>query len=402
MEIPTDHIERPERPYAAALAWRFAFKRKHNVASVVCLLYNAPERGYPLTYARDGIPRIEIYADGQTMPSPTAIDFMPGELVGDVTGALGLRKFLAARGHSLTVLSDQDGRASKFDQALTEAEIVISQACWPAHLNAERIFNARKLRLVVTAGEGTEHIDLEAAARRGITVAEIIHSCTVSAAEYAVMLILSLVHNAAPLLVPDSRQLQYIADYAQRAYDLEGMRVGVLGAGRVGFAVLRRLRPFDVRLHYSDPQRLPLAMEDDLRLTYHQNVSAMLPVCDVVSIHSTMRDGTARLFDTDMIGRMKRGAYLINTARHDICDPDAVSRALATGRLAGYAADTLLLRDRPVRIAGSTLPAQARYAAGVREILECWFDGIPIRDDYVILNRGQLTGIGARSYALNG
>jgi formate dehydrogenase len=341
-----------------------------------------------------------MYADGRTMPSPTAIDFTPGELLGDATGALGLRKFLAARGHSLTVLSDQDGPASRFDQELSEAEVVISQACWPAGLDAARLANAHKLRLVITAGEGVEDIDLDAAARQGVTVAEVIHSSTVSAAEYAVMLILSLVHNAGPLLAPGSGRIEHIADYAQRAYDLEGMQVGVLGAGRVGFAVLRRLRPFDVRLHYSDPQRLPLAIEDDLRLTYHQNVTGMLPVCDVVSIHSTMLQGMARFFDMDMIGLMKSGAYLINTARRDICDPGAVSRALETGRLAGYASDTMLLQDTPVRIAGSTLSAQARYAAGVREILECWFDRRPIRDDYVILNHGQLTGVGARSYRM--
>jgi formate dehydrogenase len=89
-----------------------------------------------LIYARDGIQRIEMYADGRTMPSPTAMDFVPGELLGDVIGALALRKFLAARGHSLTVLEGQDGPTSRFDQELPEAEIVISQSCWPAHLNA--------------------------------------------------------------------------------------------------------------------------------------------------------------------------------------------------------------------------------------------------------------------------
>ena len=106
------------------------------MARVVCLLYSDPERSHPLIYARDGIQRIEVYADGQTMPSPTAMDFVPGELLGDVTGAVGLRKFLAARGHSLTVLADQDGPASRFDQELPQAKIVISQARWPAHLNA--------------------------------------------------------------------------------------------------------------------------------------------------------------------------------------------------------------------------------------------------------------------------
>jgi formate dehydrogenase len=367
---------------------------------VLCVLYEDPEGGHPLAYARDEIPRIELYADGQTTPSPTAIDFTPGELLGDETGALGLRKFLAARGHTLTVLVDQDGPASRFDQELPEAEIVISQACSPVRLSAERIAKAHKLRLVITAGEGSEDIDLDAAATRGITVAEITHSSTVSTAEYAIMLILSLVHNAVPSLAPRALDSGRLADYAQRAYDLEGMQVGILGAGRVGFAVLRRLRPFDVRLHYTDPHRLPLAIEDELRLTYHPNAAAMLPVCDVVSIHSPLRQGTVRLFDTDMIGRMKRGSYLVNTARREICDSNAVRHALETTRLTSYATDTLLLGDTLVRIAGSTLPAQARYAAGVREALECWYGDTPIRGDYLILDRGKLTGLGARSYGM--
>jgi formate dehydrogenase len=289
-------------------------ERSHDVARVLCVLYGDPKEGHPLAYARDTIPRIELYADGRTTPSPTAIDFTPGELVGDVTGALGLRKFLAARGHSMTILSDQDEVASRFDQELPEAEIVISQACWPARLTAERIANAHKLRLVIIAGEGVEDVDLEAAATYGITVVEITHSSTVSTAEYAVMLILSLVHNFVPSVVPTTRRAERIADYARRAYDLEGMHVGILGAGRVGLAVLRRLRPFDVRLHYTDPKRLPLPVEDDLRIMHHPTAAAMVPICDVVSIHAPLRVATARSFDADMIGRMKRGA--ISSIRH--------------------------------------------------------------------------------------
>jgi formate dehydrogenase len=372
------------------------------VARVLCVLYDDPREGHPLVYARDTIPRIELYADGRTTPSPTAIDFTPGELVGDVTGALGLRKFLASRGHSMTILSDQDQLASRFDQELTEAEIVISQAGLPACLTAERIANAHKLRLVIVPCEGSGDIDLPAAAGGGITVAEIIHSSVVSNAEYAVMLILSLVHNVAAPLVPGARQPENIADYAQRAYDLEGMHVGIIGAGPVGLAVLRRLRPFDVRLHYTDPKRLPLAVEDDLRIIYHPNTAAMLPICDVVSIHRPVCQQTVRSFDMDMIGRMKRGAYLVNTTGGEICDREAVGRALKTGQLAGYADDTPLLRDTSVRIARSSLSAQARYAAGVREVLECWFEDIPIPSDYLILDRGRLTGLGARSYGILG
>ena len=90
-------------------------ERDREVARVVCVLYDDPALGHPHAYAIDGIPRIELYADGQTTPSPSAIDFKPGELLGDVTGVLGLRKFLAAHGHSLVVVSDHDGPTSTFD-----------------------------------------------------------------------------------------------------------------------------------------------------------------------------------------------------------------------------------------------------------------------------------------------
>lgn len=371
---------------------------------VVCVLYEDPTGGHPLVYARDGIPRVELYPDGQTIPSPTAVDFRPGELLGDVTGALGLRSFLEARGHTLIVTTDRDGPNSVFDQELPDADIVISQACWPACLTAERIAKAPKLRLVITAGVGSNHIDLAAAASHKITVTEITSSASISAAEYAVMLILSVVHNAVPSSLPGGRSARTIADYARRAYDLEGMHVGSVGAGRSGFALLRRLRPFDVRLHYTDPRRLPLAVENELGLTYHSTAADMVPACDVVTIHCPHHAETARLFDTDMIGRMKRGSYLINTAQDGICDPDAVAHCLETGRLAGYAADTrspLSPAGTPTHVAGATLAAQARYAAGTREVLESWFAGVSIRDDYLIVDRGTLTAVGRRSYGMD-
>ena len=288
------------------------------MARVVCVMYDDPADGHPSAYARDAIPRVELYPDGQTTPSPNAIDFRPGELLGDVTGALGLRDFLAARGHTLTITADKNGPDSVFERELAEADIVISQPSWPASLDAARLAKAPKLKLVIVAGVGSDHIDLAAAAHHGITVAEITYSASVSAAEYAVMLILSLVHNAVPWLLPHGARSRTIGDYARRAYDLEGMRVGSIGAGRSGFALLRRLRPFDVRLHYTDPRRLPVAVESEFGLTWHPDAASMVAACDVVSIHCPLHDGTARLFDAAMIGRMRRGAYLVNTGPRGI------------------------------------------------------------------------------------
>jgi formate dehydrogenase len=383
------------------------------MANVVCVLYDDPIDGYPPRYARDEIPRIEGYPDGQSTPTPQAIDFTPGELLGSVSGELGLRRFLAERGHELIVTSDKDGPDSVFEQALPTAEIVISQPFWPAYLTAERIAKAPALKLAVTAGIGSDHVDLQAAIERRITVAEVTYCNSISVAEHVVMMILALVRNYIP-----SHQWVLdggwnIADCATREYDLEGMQVGTVAAGRIGSAVLRRLKPFDVGLHYTDRHRLPEAVERELGVTFHPDVESLVGACDVVTINAPLHPETENLFDTELIAKCKRGTYLINTARGKICDRDAVARACASGHLAGYAGDVWFPQpapqDHPWRTmpnhgmtphtSGTSLSAQARYAAGVREILECWFDERPIREEYLIVDGGRLAGAGAHSYS---
>ena len=113
-------------------------------------------RPTPATTSRSSI----AYPNGQTLPTPKAIDFKPGELLGTVSGALGLRKFLEGAGHTLVVTSDKDGPNSVFERELPDAEIVISQPFWPAYLTAERIAKAPKLKLAITAGIGSDHVDL--------------------------------------------------------------------------------------------------------------------------------------------------------------------------------------------------------------------------------------------------
>src|ERR1700735_3409381 len=143
------------------------------MAKVLCVLYDDPVDGFPPTYARDGIPKIEAYPDGQTAPTPEGIDFTPGELLGCVSGELGLRPYLEAQGHELVVTSDKDGPDSEFEKHLADAEVVISQPFFPAYLTAERIAKAPNLKLALTAGIGSDHVDLEVAKERGITVAEV-------------------------------------------------------------------------------------------------------------------------------------------------------------------------------------------------------------------------------------
>jgi formate dehydrogenase len=333
--------------------------------------------------------------------------------LGSVSGELGLRAFLEDRGHRFVVTSDKDGPDSVFERELADAEVVISQPFWPAYLTAERIAKAPNLKLAHTAGIGSDHVDLQAAIERGITVTEVTYSNSISVSEHVVMLILALVRNYLP-----SHQWVLdggwnIADCASRSYDLEGMQVGTVAAGRIGSAVLRRLKPFEVGLHYTDRHRLPREVEEELGVTFHDDVESLVSVCDVVTINAPLHPETEHMFDDELISKMKRGAYLVNTARGKICDRDAVARACASGQLAGYAGDVWFPQpapqDHPWRTmphqgmtphtSGTSLSAQARYAAGTREILECWFDGRPIREEYLIVDAGQLAGAGAHSYS---
>ena len=296
------------------------------MAKVVCVLYDDPVGGLPKTYARDDVPKLDHYPNGQTLPTPKAIDFKPGELLGSVSGALGLRKFLEGAGHTLVVTSDKDGPNSVLERELPDAEIVISQPFWPAYITAERIAKAPKLKLAITAGIGSDHVDLQAAMERGITVAEVTYCNSISVAEHVVMMILGLVRNYIPSWQWVVKGGWNIADCAMREYDLEGMHVGTVAAGRIGLAVLRRLKPFDVKLHYTDRHRLPAEVEKELGLTFHKTAAEMVPFCDVVTINAPLHPETENLFDDKMIATMKRGAYLINTARGKICNRDAVAR----------------------------------------------------------------------------
>ena len=383
------------------------------MAKVLCVLYDDPVDGYPPRYARDDIPKIERYFDGQTAPTPKGLDFTPGELLGCVSGGLGLRPYLESAGHEFVVTSDKDRPGSEFDQHLPTADVVISQPFWPVYMTAERFANAPNLKLIITAGIGSDHTDLQAAIANGVTVAEVTYSNSISVSEHVVMMILALVRNYLPShrIVLDGGW--NIADAVSRSYDLEGMQVGTVAAGRIGSAVLRRLRPFEVGLHYTDRHRLPTDVEDELGVTFHKNVESLVGVCDVVTINAPLHPETEHMFNDELISKMKRGAYIVNTARGKICDRDAIARALESGQLAGYAGDVWFPQPAPqdhpwrtmphhgmtTHVSGTSLSAQTRYSAGTREILECFFEGRPIREEYLIVQGGHLAGAGAHSYS---
>lgn len=322
------------------------------------------------------------------------------ELLGCAENALGLGPMLKAGGHELVAITDA---GAELDKQLPTANVLIATPFWPAYVTKERMERAPHLKLLLTAGVGSDHFDLQAAADRGITVAEITGSNVVSVAEHVVMQILALVRNFIPSYQEVISGGWDIGKIAARSHDLEDKTVGIFGLGRIGQRVAARLKPFDVRVLYYDNRRLSPVEEQVLGVRY-MHYDAMLPQCDVVSINAPLTPATDRFFDQHRLAQMKKGSYLVNTARGRIVDTDALVAALKSGHLAGYAGDVWYPqpapRDHPWRtmphhamtphVSGTSLEAQKRYAEGIRECVARFLEGRPIDREYLIVEGGKI------------
>ncbi|KAK3056044.1 formate dehydrogenase (NAD+) [Extremus antarcticus] len=319
------------------------------------------------------------------------------KLLGTTENELGIRKWLEDQGHTLVTTSDKEGENSKFDQELVDAEVIITTPFHPGYLTAERLAKAKNLKIAITAGIGSDHVDLNAAntTNGGITVAEVTGSNVVSVAEHVVMTILTLVRN----FVPAHEQIKSggwdVAAVAKNEYDLEDKVVGTVAVGRIGERVLRRLKPFDCKeLLYFDYQPLSSEKEKEIGCRRVDNLEEMLAQCDVVTINCPLHEKTRGLFNKELLSKMKKGAWLVNTARGAIVVKEDVAEALKSGQLRGYGGDVWFPqpapKDHPLRYAehpwgggnatvphmsGTSIDAQIRYATGTKNILESYFSG---------------------------
>ncbi|KAG8407336.1 formate dehydrogenase (NAD+), variant 2 [Metarhizium acridum] len=331
------------------------------------------------------------------------------ELLGTTENELGLRKWLEDQGHTLVTTSDKEGDNSKFDQELVDAEVIITTPFHPGYLKEKRLSKAKKLKLAITAGIGSDHIDLDLANKTngGITVAEVTGSNVVSVAEHVVMTILVLIRNFVPAHEQVERGDWNVAAVAKQEYDLENKVVGTVGVGRIGERVLRRLKPFNCKLLYTDYQPLSPETQKEIgceRVAFED----LLKQCDIITINCPLHAETEGLFHKDNIALMKPGSYLINTARGAIVVKEHVAEALESGHLAGYGGDVWYPQpaepDHPLRTAknpfgggnamvphmsGTSLDAQKRYAEGTKAILESYLSGKhDYRPEDLIVHKG--------------
>jgi formate dehydrogenase len=324
-------------------------------------------------------------------------------LLGCAENALGLPDMLGDD-HELVSLTDREG-PDGLDDALGDAEVLVTTPFWPVYVDEEKLDKAPELKLLVTAGVGSDHIDLGQAAERGITVVEVTGSNVVSVAEHAVMGLLDLFRNFVPAYrqVVDGRW--DIAEIAVESHDLEHKTVGIYGAGRIGQHIAQRLRAFDVTTLYYKRSRLSAVEEEVLGFRYAY-LDEMLEASDAIVMAAPLTPETEGLFDRDVLFSMKQGAHLVNISRGAIVDTDALVEALDEGHLGGYAGDVWYPEpapeDHPWRtmrrhaltphVSGTTLEAQARYAAGSRDAIRRWIDGEDQLKENVIVQDGEIVG----------
>ncbi|EKM60236.1 uncharacterized protein PHACADRAFT_167648 [Phanerochaete carnosa HHB-10118-sp] len=317
-------------------------------------------------------------------------------LLGTVGNELGIRSWLESRGHEYLVSDDKEGPDSFLHKHIIDADIVITTPFHPGYITKDLLDKAKNLKACATAGVGSDHVDLNAAAAKGIDVFEVTGSNVVSVAEHAVMSILLLVRNFVPAHEMIKRGDWIVSDVARDAFDLEGKVVGTIGAGRIGYRILQRLQPFNCKeFLYYDYNALTPEAGQAVGAWRVEDLEAFVAQCDVVTINAPLHEGTRGMVNKELLAHFKEGAWLVNTARGAICNADDVAAAPAP-------------RDHPWRTmqgphgggngmvphySGTTLDAQRRYAEGTREILENFFDGKPQIAANVI--------IGSKGYATN-
>ncbi|XP_055804185.1 formate dehydrogenase, mitochondrial [Solanum dulcamara] len=329
---------------------------------------------------------------------------MNPNFLGCAENALGIREWLESKGHQYIVTPDKEGPDCELEKHIPDLHVLISTPFHPAYVTAERIKKAKNLQLLLTAGIGSDHVDLKAAAAAGLTVAEVTGSNTVSVAEDELMRILILVRN----FLPGHHQVingeWNVAAIAHRAYDLEGKTVGTVGAGRIGRLLLQRLKPFNCNLLYHDRLKMDSELENQIGAKFEEDLDKMLSNCDIVVINTPLTEKTKGMFDKERIAKLKKGVLIVNNARGAIMDTQAVVDACNSGHIAGYSGDVWYPqpapKDHPWRympnqamtphISGTTIDAQLRYAAGTKDMLDRYFKGEDFPAENYIVKDGEL------------
>jgi lactate dehydrogenase-like 2-hydroxyacid dehydrogenase len=200
------------------------------------------------------------------------------------------------------------------------------------------------VRVIATFSVGYDHIDVPAAVTRGIAVANTPDVLTAATADIAMLLMLGAARGASwgERMVREDKWRNWSPTYPL-GYDVSGQRLGILGMGRIGQALAKRARAFDMTIHYHGRSRL--APEREQGAVYHASLDDMLPHCDFLSVHCASTPETRGIINERAIGLLPANAIVVNTSRGDVVDDEALITALQSGRLAAAGLD--VFRNEP-------------------------------------------------------
>lgn len=311
--------------------------------------------------------------------------------------AIGLRDFLKDSDHELVILKNGE---EDLDKHLSDMDIVISAPFYPAYMTKERIEKAPNLKLAITAGVGSDHVDLDAASKNDVGVVEVTGSNTVSVAEHAVMDLLIVLRN----FMEGHRQSVEgewdLSKVGNQARELQNKTIGIFGFGHIGQLVAERLKPFNVTIQHYDPIN-----QKDNENSRFVEFEELVKTSDAITIHAPLTPSTDNLFNEDVLNKMKKGSYLVNTARGKIVNTQALVNAVNSGQIQGYAGDVWYPQPAPadhpwrtmprngmtIHYSGMTLESQKRIEDGVKDILNRFFNNEPFQDKDVIVSSGKIS-----------
>ena len=200
------------------------------------------------------------------------------------------------------------------------------------------------VRIIATFSVGYDHIDVPAAVARGIAVTNTPDVLTAATADIAILLMLGAARGASwgDRIVREDKWQNWAPTHPL-GYDFSGRRLGILGMGRIGQAVAKRARAFDMTIHYHGRSRLAPELEQGA--VYHETLDDMLPHCDFLSVHCASTPETRSIINEHAIGLLPADAIVVNTSRGDVVDDEALITALQSGRLAAAGLD--VFRNEP-------------------------------------------------------
>ncbi|MBN8953818.1 MULTISPECIES: D-glycerate dehydrogenase [unclassified Rhizobium] len=238
-------------------------------------------------------------------------------------------------------IDDRPRTKSELIQAIRVADVLVPTVT--DRIDAEVIDEAGpQMKLIASFSNGTDHIDVEAAARRGITVTNTPNVLTEDTADMTMALILAVprrLAEGARVLTDNPGEWAGWSPTWMLGRRIHGKRIGIVGMGRIGTAVARRAKAFGLSIHYHNRKRVNPATEDELEATYWDSLDQMLARVDIVSVNCPSTPATYHLISARRLALLQPTSYIVNTARGDVIDEAALIKILREGKIAGAGLD---------------------------------------------------------------